>query len=245
MDRFADLGGLVGERRVTPSIPTGHRVFTDPAEVPDAQVQRDASSAWAALIVYENAKGKRSSRRISCQAIKGFASAETVISFCHERRMVRSFRIDRIIELICAETGEVLDPVSHFDHLRLTGALSIKDDALLEVVRVLAFLARCDGEYHPLESTALEDTLMRYAVRFGGTDASIEAALKGARRLAPDGDDLIKALERFSASPLGPKLSRFILDAGADLIAADGRLDSEEARWAVEMSNLLKEMAVR
>lgn len=166
-------------------------------------------------------------------------------SWCHERGALRTFRIDRIRDLVCVETGEVLDPERHFEDLRLRGALSVDDKALTELARILVFLARCDGEYHPLEELALTSYFERYALRFGGSDRDVEAALGNCGRLAPDGADLIAALKKFESAPNGARLCRFVLDCGAGIIDADGRHAPEEINWAVEMSAALKQVVDR
>lgn len=246
MSRFEDLSRAVSKKFVTPSIPVGRVPFVPEEEDEGiAKVERDHSSSWSAFIIYTDARSADSMRRITCKRVSGFGKAETITSWCHERGAYRTFRVDRIRELVCAESGEVLDPGSHFESLWLRGALNVDDKALAELARVLVFLARCDGQYHPLEQSALTDCFTRYALRFGGCDRDIENALDGCGRLAPDGGDLLTALGKFAQASNGPKLSHFVLECGAGMIDADGRHAPEEISWALELSAALKRIADR
>lgn len=237
---FERLSTMVADRRVTPTLPPGRTAWTPTSEELAKAAPRDGSASWSAYISYVDASGARSERRFTCHSIGGFAGAEQVTGYCHERAAPRTFRIDRIAEMACAETGELLDPIEHFAMLRENGALRVKDKALIELSRVLVFLAECDGTYHPLEREAVHTGIERFGVRFGANDACVEEAIKGCRRLKPDGEDLVSALRLFAAAPEGARLCRFVLDAGAAIIDADGRHSPEELGWAAELSNSLK-----
>ena len=226
--------------RVIPRIPAGRRTYLSATEPLATTVDRDDSASWTAFISYVDAGGDASERRVTCHAIEGFGGASHITAYCHERRAARTFRVDRIRELACAETGEVFDPATHFDLLRQSGALRCEDKVLTDVARILVFLARCDGEYHPLEEEGLSDQFSRYCVRFNGTDKLMEQALTGCRQLAPDSHDMIKAIGKMAKSPGGQQVARFVLDAGAAIIDADGRHAEEETRWAFELSSTLK-----
>ena len=184
---FVDLDGLreaLADRRVTPRIPDG-RLPTVPIEhITECDNHRDASSAWTAYLRYVDASGEESERRFTCVCIEGFGEATRVKGYCHERKAYRTFRVDRIAELVCAETGELFEAVPHFELLRMTGALLVTDPVLTHVARMLVFLARCDGHYHPLERNALEQHVASYCVRFNGTDRMAEDTVRGCGRLA-------------------------------------------------------------
>ncbi|WP_422058638.1 hypothetical protein [Sphingomonas sp.] len=193
-----------------------------------------------------DASGEASERRITCKRLSGhYGAADIVHAYCHERQQPRNFRVDHITELVCVETGEVLEAAPHFALLASTGALTVEDKALTNLARLLCFLARCDGEYHPLEADALREQIERYARYFGGNDRTIEAALEQCGRLAPDGSDVVKALRGFTRMPEGPRICRYVLDAGAAIIDADRRHAAEEVQWAVEISDALKQVAGR
>ncbi|PTR08903.1 MULTISPECIES: TerB family tellurite resistance protein [unclassified Novosphingobium] len=205
--------------------------------------RRGASSSWAGFIQYTDAAGEPSARRIICRSISGYGRPETVTAFCYERRAHRTFRIDRIQELVCLETGEVLDPGQHFNQLWLHGALKVSDKTLTDIGRILVFMARCDGQFHPLESDSIATAMERYIVRFGGDDRTFETACKNINKIAPDSFDFVKALERMRDHPEARSLSRLLLDCVANVTAADGVIDAKEVEWASVVSETLKVMA--
>lgn len=205
---------------------------------------RDASSSWAGYIRYQDAKGEASARRIICRRIEGYGKAETIAAYCCERKAPRQFRIDRIEELVCLDTGEVLDPMQHFEALRLHGALTVVDKSLNDFARSLVFMARCDGHVHPLEVESVERAIERYIVRFGGDDRMYEQAVRNAGRIAPDGEDLVTSLKRLGQHPQARELGRLMLSSVAEVTAADGELHADEIEWAGLVQDVLKGMAV-
>lgn len=243
--RLDALRSALGEKRVTPAVPAGRTPRVEHVEAEAEERPRDASSSWSAFLRYVDAKGQETERRFTCSSIHGFGAATHVEGFCHERRAYRCFRVDRIIELACVETGEMFEAVPHFELLRTMGALRVEDPILTEVAKLLVFLARCDSQYHPLERAALEQHITSYCVRFNGTDRMIEDALGGCQQLAPDSHDMVRAIRKLAKAPDGPRVSRFVLDCGAAIINADGRHAPEEIDWAVEMSSALKSIADR
>lgn len=206
--------------------------------------ERDASSSWAGFIRYQNAKGELSERRIVCRAVEGYGSAETINAWCCEKREHRRFRIDRISELVCLATGEVMVPQEHFDELRLRGALKVVDKALNDFGRLLVFMARCDGTFHPLEADSVEHALERYIVRFGGDDRTFEVAHRNIGKIAPDGDDFVAALTRLHQHPSARQLGRLLIDCIDQVNVADGKLHPEEMEWSQIASDVLKRMAM-
>ncbi|NKJ40802.1 TerB family tellurite resistance protein [Novosphingobium sp. SG720] len=204
---------------------------------------RGKSSGWAGFMHYTDANGDTSSRRIVCRSISGNGRPETVTAYCCERKAHRTFRIDRIDELICVETGEVLDPATHFAELWSKGALKVADKTLTDFARVLVFMARCDGEFHPLELQEVEAALWRYGAEFGLDDKTIKTAVRGVGRIAPDSEDFVDSLKRISHHCEARLLSLMLLDSVDQVAAADGRIDEQEVEWASVVSDTLKVMA--
>lgn len=245
---WARLKASLGDRRVVPPEPPGRRAHVpavDPAEAATPG-RSDESSGWSVFITYGDGKSEESSRVITLRSIAGhYGEPTTIGAHCHLRRQHRTFRVDRITGMACAATGEELDPVEHCIALHRSGALKIEDLVLTRLMRVLTFMARCDGEFHTLERSALEDVLGRYFRFFGGDDDAFECALRESPRLAPSAEDVIKALGWMKRAPRGPELSRFVLNSCGTVIDADGRHADEEVYWAVEVSSALKRIADR
>lgn len=228
---LSDLARAVENIAVEPPKPDWAVANIPGAEEAITVSQRDASSAWAGFMRYADTNGVLSERRIVCRSIEGYGAAETISAYCCERKASRRFRIDRIQELVCLETGEVIDPVPHFELMRLHGALKVVDKSLSDLGRILVFMARCDGSVHPLEAAAVEEGMARYVLRFGGDDRVLETALKNVGKIAPDGEDLVAALSRISRHPEAQSVARLVLDCMGKVSMADGKLHPDELEW--------------
>lgn len=242
----AKLGSSIKGAKVTPPLPAGRLPKLTKLEDVFPPVRgRDRSAGWAGFAVYRDAQGEISERRITCRKLSGYGMIELVHAFCHEREESRSFRVDRFEELVDLSTGELLDPVEHFEALRRQGALLMIDKALTSLALILVFMARCDGEYHPLERDALEHCFARYMLRFGGDDADIERLLSRCDSLAPDWKDFIKSLEALSKLKTGSQIARLVLEGASKIVDADGYHHEAEVEWGLYVGQYLKQLAVR
>lgn len=230
--------------RVTPNPAPYRRTFVLADDMVDTEiVERDDTSSWSCQILYRNDRGEESERTITCKRLYGYGGVTHVDAFCHSRERPRSFRIDHILELFDIKTGELLHAESHFEMLRTVGALPFEDRGFSAFVQIATFMAKCDGEYHPMEVDALEAAVTAYALRFGGDDRQIAVAMDCIPRIAPDGVDVAKAVKRLKASPIGGRVSRLILDHCGQIMNADGRHHAQEVAWAVELGSALKGQA--
>lgn len=205
--------------------------------------KRDPSSSWAGFMRYVDTQGEVSDRRIVCRAIEGYGRAETIAAYCCERKASRRFRIDRIEELICLESGEVIDPVPHFEMMRLHGALKVLDKSLSDIGRILVFMAKCDGAVHPLEIDAVHEGMGKYVLRYGGDDEDLARALKNIGKIAPDGEDLVKSLDRVGRHPERKQVSRLLLDCIGKVTMADGHVHADELEWGAIAQRYLTQIA--
>lgn len=232
----------LGQKRVVPPLPKGKYPRVSVEEITEhVSEERDIASGWSAFIVYEDASGVRSERRITCKKIFGAGRPTYISAYCHERRSPRNFKIERIIELFDFATGEMLDPSSHFERIRFEGALPMKDRGLADLALVLIFMAKCDGHYHPLEEDSIKDSLSRYLLRSGGSNQELEAVVKRLPSIAPDADDVVDAIDRLLTNKSSPSIARLILDASSEVMAADGKYQSGEAVWSSQLHALLVE----
>lgn len=241
-DDLTNLAVVLGDRMVTPGLPPGQTADVHKRERSTRRVKRDDSASWTGFLRYVDGEGRPSARRFTFRSLTWNGGVTHVLGYCHERRAARTLFVDSITELMCVETGEFLDPRAHIEQLRVSGALGVGDADLDDLGRMLTFLARCDGEFHALEQDALVDAVERYCMRCDGSDAMIEASIKGCGRLAPDSKDMVRAIGRLGRSSNGRSVARLALDAGAAIIDADGRHAPEEVAWAVEMSAALKRL---
>ncbi len=238
------LGQSIGERRVVPPIPAGSHVEVDPSA--DEQDERAEGAPEAVgepltlslFIRYRNAAGEQSQRRITVRHVTGNPPTN-LLAFCHERRAARSFRIDRISEIIDPETGEVIDTPALLVMLSSKGIAAI-DPLARRMVNILVFMAGCDGRICPREWEAIDSMTASWCLRFGGGDAHCNELSRLARHSAPDADDLLIGLRSFAAQAdrdrYGPWLQRAI-DA---VVSADERHAEEEFDWLIRVQDLLR-----
>lgn len=236
------LAQAVQGKAVSPPQPAWFKATVSEKEEAIALAGRDRSSSFAAYIGYTAESGKRSERRIVCRKVEGYGKAETIGAWCCETRAHKRFRIDRISDLICLETGEVLDPLGHFEMLRLQGAIGVNDKALTDVCRILVFMAKCDGEVHPMEAEAIATGVERYVLRFGGDDRVVSAALKNSARLAPDHEDFVDSLIGIEKHPHARSLASLLIEQIGEVAVADGNLHANELEWSALASLSLKSM---
>ncbi|MEO5605584.1 MAG: hypothetical protein ABIR02_08230 [Novosphingobium sp.] len=196
------------------------------------------------FIAYVDAKGARSERRITARQLSGEPPRLLLLAFCHERKAMRSFRFDRIVEAVCAETGEVYLAAKLLEALAGEGLAPIPH-RLRRAVNVLVFLMRCDGHAHPAEWAAIDDALARYMLRFGGGEADHARAMDYAREIAPDCNDFLIAMRSFTHDPEVAQLGRWLDQALAGIIDADGTQSAEEFAWMTEACDFIATMAGR
>jgi len=205
--------------------------------------ERDQVSSWACQIVYVDTKGVETERQITCSKLDGYGAATHIQAYCHSRERPRTFKIASIRELMDLSTGEMVDAVSHFDMLAALGVLPFEDKGFTAFTQIALFMAKCDGDFHPMEADALEAAITAYVIRFGGDDAMIEGALRRCPAIAPDGRDVLLAVKRLRASPIGKQTSRLILDHCSLIMDADGQHHRSEVNWALQLSEALKAQA--
>lgn len=243
---FENLQGHVVGLSVEPPLPVAHTadISKDVNTPPVADSGRDLSSGASLFIQYRDASGNESARRIACKKITGDGVPEIIQAFCFERRALRAFRVDRIVEMICCETGEIFNPVEHLTTIWRSGPIAVEDTTLTRLSQMLVFMARCDGVHHPLETAAIDDVLCRYALRFDLDDRHLDSARNNIQKnQAPDGSDFITSLRHVARHEQASRLSRLVLDGLGSVSDADGVQAEREFYWGVEASNILKRIA--
>jgi len=220
----------------------------DFSEASHADEVEDLTLSGISLVLeYEDSRGQRTQRVVTCKQYEIRAGKEYVRAFCHHRGAVRSFRLDRIADIFDPETGESLSPVQEFfarfspDKITNSGLswnLSVGRRAdLVALLNALVFLARCDRDFHPAERTCLEGALTSFWMRFELPDEpDFEDILKYCDRLSPDGETFWIAMHRFREEA---RLSAIFRRQARLLIEADGIVKQEEAYWSVEIDDFL------
>lgn len=233
-------------KRVKPVMPEGRSPYAPASEVEaDSMPHKlDHSASASVIISYVDSRGERSERPITLNSIQGGGSINAVLRcFCHLKERPRSFRLDRIEEMACERSGEILDPLEHCLLLHRNGALKISDDDLTSMMRIVTFVARCDGDLHRLECEQIDEIIGRYLRFFGGDDTLFECARREATHLAPTDSHVLKSVDYLVQTKNAPELARFALRAIGEVIDADGRHRESELDWAAILQSGLKEVA--
>ncbi len=145
--------------------------FSVPAEEVIEEVELPSSFESIKLnsiiqIVYIDAQGQRSQRRITMYSINETLDHDYMIqAYCHERGAQRTFKLSRITELTDIETGEVFaNPEKYFLDRYNESPIGIISKAFQEMepeILVLSFVARADGYLREKERTIIQEYITR------------------------------------------------------------------------------------
>ena len=188
-----------------PKVPEDRSIYlVEEDQEPEGTGEAVADSISTALFIsYKNSKGEVSERRISVKTLDRSESGHLLIrAYCYERKALRTFRADRIIQAIDIETGEVLDTqekiLESFGLVEKELASDPKTatrKALRKcrhALNVLVYLARCDGRFHYDE----KDVVIHYLVdECFDCDFDDEYLLARLGRLYPDTDAFFDSLD--------------------------------------------------
>ena len=217
----------------------------------DAPPARPAGSiaGRTLVIVYSDSRGAVSERQIICHELGAKAGVLYLKGWCLLRQQLRSFRADRVRLVIDPVTGEIHDPGTSFilafapdttTSSRFHYGLSPKEyGAFNAALNVLAFMARCDGEWHALEAEAIEAFATSYWMRAEiAAPLDLDEVNRHAARLAPDAEVFFTSLIACAAHPvLAPVIRRHV----AAVIDADGLHHPLEAYWGRQVDEMLAE----
>jgi len=224
-------------------LPGGHIL---PSGAHDDTVELEAISGFACIIDYEDG----GPRAIACRRFEAIGPNHYVGAICSEAGGYRQFRCDRINSVSDIATGESMGNGAFFHRFHIERSREVADtwglprsrrDHLLAGLNVLAFMAHCDGRWHPLEEEATEQFVCALWMRkeWDG-EPPLDRILEHARRLAPDAAVFGAALRNFVRSTTSESLLRRYI---ARVIAADGTITAEEHKWAVHFDELIIQFA--
>lgn len=232
---------LIRGKRVVPSVPQGHAASVGSEPEQRVSPRRDGSSGLALFIRYEDGSGEISQRRIRCASFD--PGHDALNAYCFEREAPRQFRLDRISEAICTETGEVIALARLLESLRARG-MPMDDPRLARMLCILVFVMRCDG-VNQREIEALEQAVTSFALRFDGCDEMVEQGNLLSGTLAPDSRDFMRAVNWLHWRKDGAELARFLKMQLRQMIDADGQHSAEEFLLVSELAPLLDRIAQR
>lgn len=214
-----------------------------PCETTDGPLE--AIAGFTCVIEYGDIQ-----RLISCRRFKTRGAFDYVGAICLTAGGYREFRTDRVGCVFDPQTGEVLGDSTYFSGFAVDehrnarptwGLTSSRQATLIAGLNVLAFMAHCDGRWHPLESESVERFVCSLWLRreWEG-EPPIHDILAHAQRLSPDSDTFLKSVDHYARSETRSKILR---TAVADLIAVDGVICDVEFNWGRQFSDYLTERA--
>ena len=201
------------------------------------------------LIAYRDAAGQVSCRAIGLHGLRRHGDGDLVaLAYCLESHGPRAFRVSRIGSVTDLASGQVIEgPEAVADYFQaLLAPVAEGAEALLfsrrHCLKVLLFLARCDGEQHPSETQVILSYLAGAADAqgLGFARDRAEALLESVQ---VDEIDFARALrtlrrrDREALITLGHYARR--------LIAADGAVSREEAAFEAELERVLERVRPR
>lgn len=221
-----------------PQLPTGFvpllPVEEGPIYIPDREVRDVMGCAFA--MTYIDSSGEVSRRRITVRYVSADGDTLYLGSFCHERQAFRSFRVDRIQELIALDTGEVISDASAWINAVLdsdpTGAAIMRSR---HPISILTMLARCDGSFHQDEKDIIVDYVMDIGGYRQGIDEKVIASYVGA--MFPDEKCFSRSL-RYLKKWDALKVRKMMLCLRR-VVDSDGVISSEESRFLDQMHALV------
>lgn len=179
------------------------------------------------VIDYCDSSGEVSTRRVTVRKLERTTDGCLCIkTFCWERKAARAFRADRILTLRhVTDLTPILNPAAFFEQYMHDG-IDGEAAALLKRVRpglrVLLYLARCDGTVHPSENDVMRQYVSAHSTGSSVSWSAIELFLE---KQHPD-----HALARsmLKASLAVRAEAERLLAAAKRLVDADGVLTTEE-----------------
>jgi hypothetical protein len=206
-----------------------------PVEDDPVELTADDILGRALAIHYVDAKGDESYRRITIRRLHPVDSRQFLIgAYCHEREAYRSFRSDRVIQVIDLLTGEVSD--QPWDFFRSLADICLTGRAIELAkweLQVFAFIGRCDGHFDELEQDWAADYVGAAWPKFSPPH---EVIVRHVSQLFPDQESFIFALKKLPRSC--PDNKRFLRSLRR-ILDADGRLDQTEAELAMVITEEL------
>jgi len=220
----------------------------------DPPAQNDVAGLTC-IIDYVDASGSPSRRRITVRRLETKYDRTYLTAFCHERHALRSFRLDRVHSVTDTSHRTYTDPFQFFEtipHGRLPDASAVNSpDGQAEAfsrcrdgIRVLVFLARCDGEFHASERTVLSEYCRCRCddPRYEPLEYRLEMLLEYADRQHPDAEVFLECARRIAGQAVTGGHLRLLCDSVRALVEADGAVTHNERRFVEEFVQMIEEM---
>lgn len=249
------LFDLIRGRRIVPHAPPDFQPQLPASDDTQDDVQSDFEpdlegiAGVGCIVTYADSKGATSIRRVTCRKLSRKETTLYLQAYCHERQALRTFRIDRMVEVACGATGEVFAPGSEFfapynvtsDGGAAVGfGLNVRLATDLRAgLNVLAFLARVDGLVVPEEQDVIARYCQSFGLRYCDDTFDYDGTCSYACNLAPDAETFYVSMERLLRDGAPRDLAQLTKRAAGDLIAADGVQAPEEFHYGRKLQEYL------
>lgn len=253
-----DVWESISGRRVQPRTVGGYQPMLPESDAADAHGDEpngpphwgvEPISGTTMILHYRDSKGAESRRRVQCKRIEDRGGTVALVAWCYERSATRRFVVARIVEAANMQTGEVYaDARSLIEAFRADAVtassyrygLAPREYATFNAaLNVLAFIARCDQDWHPAEAEVLERFAAQYWLRRELTAVFDEQEIaRHSERLAPDDETFYVSLDRCLSEPTVARILRPAIDA---VIEADGKFHSRELYFRAKVAEWFAE----
>ncbi|MEG6507999.1 WYL domain-containing protein [Methyloligella sp. 2.7D] len=252
------LLSVFGERKATP--PTGFRIGGASFDTADMEVEPSSDEVGRLVgvrlaLTYEDSKGDRTRRLIVVEKVSRTAAGEYCLqAFCELRQARRSFRVDRIVEIIDTRTGEVHEePEAFLSDLLLVAKMqrtkkrtpsedptSVLLRESTEGLTVLLYFGHADQHLKRQERRILWSYLDwqqdRCSIRGRVPRRSVNSWMDA---MLPDTYQFSDALEKVLNSERVHR--NHVLSRIPEIVLADGVVDSEERNRLQSLLELLEQ----
>lgn len=218
----------------------------DAVEPADDGEELQPIAGYVCIIEYADVHGEVSERMIQCRRYEIYDGNPIVGAICGKSGRYKQFRCDRVLEVTDPETGQCLGDGHFFgqfavgrirDAVDTWNTTSQRKSLIIAGLNVLCFMARCDGRWHQLEEEQIVDFVCALWMRkeWEG-EPPLDEIVAHARRLAPDGEILAKAVRQYAHSTTSSAvLKRYV----QRVVAADGTICDKEHHWTMQFDEML------
>ncbi|MEX1109652.1 MAG: hypothetical protein WEC00_12115 [Dongiaceae bacterium] len=112
-------------------------------------------------------------------------------------------------------------------------------------LRVLMFLARCDGHLHPAEMAVVDGYIAERSDLDSDDTRALAHLRRFAERLYPTPDCFVASARRLARPNAGSTHLMLVAESARALIEADGEIGEREFSAGLELADILREMAAR
>lgn len=152
--------------------------LSDPWEGSFWEAQKPLSINASLRIKYRDSADKITERTVDVRQFDSDGSNGLLIGHCKLRNATRTFKMNRIVACVDAETGEIISNVFDFLNAKYSTSPEASRDRLREeeydVLRILLYVSKADGQLRAAERVVMRDTCRKLSGDSRMTDKMID-----------------------------------------------------------------------